>query len=164
MTEVMTPVVMAIDTNVLVYAEGEGDAARCASAQKLLARVQPTAVVLPVQVLGELHRVMTGRFRRDGRAVRDDILECIRRERGPGKYVQIVEPCAELPGVFSDELRRKCFLEAFFVFERIVDLPVRHRAGVEPRVEHIGDALHYASAITPERDFVHDMLVQIGDC
>ena len=74
MTEVMTPVVMAIDTNVLVYAEGEGDAARCASAQKLLARVQPTAVVLPVQVLGELHRVLTGRFRRDGRAVRDDIL------------------------------------------------------------------------------------------
>ena len=74
MTEITTPVMMAIDTNVLVYAEGEGDDARCASAQRLLARVQPTAVVLPVQVLGELHRVLTGRFRRDGRAAREAIL------------------------------------------------------------------------------------------
>ncbi len=74
MTELTTPIVMAIDTNVLVYAEGEGDAARCAAAQRLLARVQPTAVVLPVQVLGELHRVLTGHFHRDGRTVRQAIL------------------------------------------------------------------------------------------
>ena len=74
MSEITTPVVLAIDTNVLVYAEGEGDAARCASAQRLLARVLPTAVILPLQVLGELHRVLTGRFRRDGRSVREAIL------------------------------------------------------------------------------------------
>ena len=74
MTESTTPVVIAIDTNVLVYAEGEGDAARCGAARRLLARVHPTAVVLPVQVLGELHRVLTGRFRRDGGVVREAIL------------------------------------------------------------------------------------------
>ena len=74
MNEITTPVVIAIDTNVLVYAEGEGDAARCTAAQRLLGRVLPTAVVLPVQVLGELHRVLTGRFLRDGRATREAIL------------------------------------------------------------------------------------------
>ena len=74
MTEITTPVVIAIDTNVLVYAEGEGDAARCTAARRLLARVQPTAVVLPVQVLGELHRVLTGCFGRDARVVSEAVI------------------------------------------------------------------------------------------
>ena len=74
MTEASVPIVMAIDTNVLVYAEGEGDAVRCLAAQRLLGRVQPTAVVLPLQVLGELHRVLTGRYRRNGGVVREAIL------------------------------------------------------------------------------------------
>lgn len=74
MTELTAPVVIAIDTNVLVYAEGEGDAARCGSARRLLAQVHPGAVILPVQVLGELHRVLTGRFHRDGAAVREAII------------------------------------------------------------------------------------------
>ena len=54
----------AIDTNILVYAEGHGDAARCARANDLMTRLADGPLVLPVQVLGELVRVLHGRFRR----------------------------------------------------------------------------------------------------
>lgn len=54
----------AVDTNVLVYAEGHGDAERCTRANALIARLADLPLVLPVQVLGELVRVLHGRFRR----------------------------------------------------------------------------------------------------
>ena len=66
---------VAIDTNVLVYAEGEGDAVRCEAAREVLARLPAGAVVLPVQVLGELHRVLTQRARRDAVQARNTVLE-----------------------------------------------------------------------------------------
>jgi predicted nucleic acid-binding protein len=59
------PWLAAIDTNVLVYAEGEGDAARCAAARRLVAALPAAAVVLPVQALGELHRVLVRKARRN---------------------------------------------------------------------------------------------------
>jgi predicted nucleic acid-binding protein len=68
------PPSVALDTNLLVYAEGEGDAPRCAAARALLGRLEPAAVLVPVQVLGELHRVLTGRFRREPAAVREALL------------------------------------------------------------------------------------------
>lgn len=55
---------VALDTNVLVYAEGEGDARRCRAARDVLAALPGELVVLPVQVLGELHRVLTLKMRR----------------------------------------------------------------------------------------------------
>lgn len=58
------PVGPALDTNVLVYAEGHGDARRCERANGLIARLADQPLVLPVQVLGELVRVLHGRFRR----------------------------------------------------------------------------------------------------
>jgi predicted nucleic acid-binding protein len=65
---------VAVDTNILVYAEGEGDAPRCAAAREVLARLPTAAVLLPMQVLGELHRVLTHRARRDAREAREAVL------------------------------------------------------------------------------------------
>jgi predicted nucleic acid-binding protein len=65
---------VALDTNVLVYAEGEGDKVRCSKAQRLIEGLNPSSVVLPVQVLGELTRVLSGRFKRTAAGVRDAVL------------------------------------------------------------------------------------------
>lgn len=54
---------VALDTNVLAYAEGAGDEVRRVQAVALLSRLPEAAVVLPVQVLGELFRVLVGRLR-----------------------------------------------------------------------------------------------------
>jgi predicted nucleic acid-binding protein len=62
---------VALDTNVLVYAEGVGTAERRATALDVVRRLPPEAVVLPVQVLGELFNVLVrkaGRSRADARA------------------------------------------------------------------------------------------------
>ncbi len=74
MTDASPPFLVALDTNVLVYAEGEGDKARCSKAQRLIATLAPASVVVPVQVLGELTRVLTGRFKRKGSDVRQAVL------------------------------------------------------------------------------------------
>ena len=65
---------VAVDTNVLVYAEGEGDAPRCSVAREVLARLPTGEVMLPSQVLGELHRVLTRRSRRTAKQARDAVL------------------------------------------------------------------------------------------
>ena len=65
---------VAIDTNVLAYAEGAGDAARHAQAVALLTRLPDVAVVLPVQVLGELYRVLVGKLRQPPAQAREAVL------------------------------------------------------------------------------------------
>ena len=67
-------VLVAIDTNVLAYAEGAGDAARHAQAVALLTRLPDIAVVLPVQVLGELYRVLVGKLRQPPAQAREAVL------------------------------------------------------------------------------------------
>lgn len=52
---------VAIDTNILAYAEGIGDAARRDSSLELLTRLPAGNVLLPAQTLGELFRVLTGK-------------------------------------------------------------------------------------------------------
>lgn len=62
---------VAVDTNILAYAEGVGDRARLDAAVALLERLPPENVRLPAQVLGELVRVLygkAGRTRQDARA------------------------------------------------------------------------------------------------
>lgn len=71
----MTPVLVAIDTNVLAYAEGAGDEARRASATALMARLPDSAVILPVQVLGELYRVLVGKLRQPATQAREAVLQ-----------------------------------------------------------------------------------------
>lgn len=62
---------VCVDTNVLVYAEGHGDDARCRRANGLMQHLAGADVVLPVQVLGELFRVLTRKYRLAAADARD---------------------------------------------------------------------------------------------
>ena len=53
---------VALDTNVLAYAEGAGDSRRCEAARRLIPALDGCEVVLPAQVLGELYRVLDGKL------------------------------------------------------------------------------------------------------
>jgi predicted nucleic acid-binding protein len=60
---------IALDTNVLAYAEGANGAIMRDRALKLIQQLPPEAVVLPVQTLGELFNVLVRKAkRRPGRA------------------------------------------------------------------------------------------------
>lgn len=65
---------IALDTNVLAYAEGVNGAARKAQALDLLERLPPHDLVLPVQVLGELMTVLVRKAGRSRPAARAAIL------------------------------------------------------------------------------------------
>jgi predicted nucleic acid-binding protein len=64
----------ALDTNILAYAEGVGDDARCEQARRLISRLPAEDIVLPAQVLGELSRVLKVKARRPAGAVRAAVL------------------------------------------------------------------------------------------
>lgn len=64
----------AIDTNVLAYAEGAGDERRKRMARELLIRLADDQTVLPVQVLGELYRVLVGKCRFSGELAKEALL------------------------------------------------------------------------------------------
>ena len=66
---------IALDTNILAYAEGAGDDARCAAARALIADLAASEVLIPAQALGELHRILTGKLRRDAETVRGALLD-----------------------------------------------------------------------------------------
>ena len=53
---------LALDTNILAYAEGIGDETRCLSARKLVKKITDSEVILPAQTLGELSRVLVQRI------------------------------------------------------------------------------------------------------
>jgi predicted nucleic acid-binding protein len=65
---------VALDTNVIAYAEGVGDARRCKAARALIARLPGQIVVVAAQVLGELHRVLVRKAGRAPAAARSAIL------------------------------------------------------------------------------------------
>lgn len=68
---------LAIDTNVLVYAEGAGDEPRIRRARSLLSACTNSAAidtVLPAQVLGELFNVLTRKLRLPVAEVRERLL------------------------------------------------------------------------------------------
>jgi predicted nucleic acid-binding protein len=65
---------VALDTNVLVYAEGFGDESHCATAITLIEQLPVELVLLPAQTLGELYRVLTGKAKREATDVREAIL------------------------------------------------------------------------------------------
>ena len=67
----------ALDTNILVYAEGIGDASRCGQAVDLVERLDPHDVLLPAQTLGELYRVLTAKGKRDAPAARQAVLSWV---------------------------------------------------------------------------------------
>jgi predicted nucleic acid-binding protein len=55
---------IAIDTNVLVYAEDVHESRKRAAALDVLENAPRETTLIPVQVLGELYRVLTGKARR----------------------------------------------------------------------------------------------------
>lgn len=65
---------VALDTNVLAYAEGLGDERRCRAAMQLVEQLPSNGVVLPAQSLGELSRVLTGKARRSASQAREAVL------------------------------------------------------------------------------------------
>lgn len=65
---------VALDTNILAYAEGVGDEVRRATALTLVDRIPTETVLLPAQTLGELFRVLTGKAGRDVKSAREAIM------------------------------------------------------------------------------------------
>ncbi len=66
---------VALDTNVLAYAEGLGDERRVNLTRRILAEILRERVVLPAQTLGELYRVLVGKANREAAAARGAVLE-----------------------------------------------------------------------------------------
>ena len=79
-------------------------------------------------------------------AVADHVLEWWLVEQRGRQHDERVEPAARLRDVFDDEVRGRMRLEPLAVLERIVHLRERHRAGLEPAVEHLGHAAHHRLA------------------
>ena len=65
---------VALDTNILAYAEGWGDELRCSLALQLVEKLHSAEVVLPAQTLGELSRVLTGKAKRTPSQAREAVL------------------------------------------------------------------------------------------
>jgi predicted nucleic acid-binding protein len=65
---------IALDTNVLVYAEGVGDRKKRDDSIQLLAALPEDAIVIPAQTLGELYRVLTGKALRGAVESREAVL------------------------------------------------------------------------------------------
>ncbi len=65
---------VALDTNVLVYAEGVNGAAMQDSALDLIERLPRESAVVPVQALGELFHVLVRKAKRRRTAVRASVL------------------------------------------------------------------------------------------
>lgn len=65
---------IALDTNILAYAEGLGDERRCSAAMQLIEQLPCNEVVLPAQTLGELSRVLTGKAKRTASRTREAVL------------------------------------------------------------------------------------------
>jgi predicted nucleic acid-binding protein len=67
----------ALDTNLLVYAEGiafaAGDAVKSERMRALLRSLPPDEVAVPVQVLGELYRVLVGKAKWSSRNAREAV-------------------------------------------------------------------------------------------
>jgi predicted nucleic acid-binding protein len=65
---------LALDTNILAYAEGVGDASRRQAALKLVRALPNSSVVIPAQCLGELFRVLTAKAGRNPAKAKEDVL------------------------------------------------------------------------------------------
>jgi predicted nucleic acid-binding protein len=65
---------ICLDTNVLAYAEGVDDTVRQTRALQIVNALPTGMSIIPVQVLGELFRVLTIKARRPAPIVRDSIL------------------------------------------------------------------------------------------
>ena len=65
---------LALDTNVLAYAEGLGDDGRCEASRSLIESLPEGVACLPAQTLGELHRILIAKNGNTPSAAREAIL------------------------------------------------------------------------------------------
>lgn len=65
---------VALDTNILAYAEGANGAAMRDKALRLIQRLPPGTVVLPAQTLGELFNVLVRKVKRRPTRAREAVL------------------------------------------------------------------------------------------
>ena len=65
---------LALDTNILVYAEGVNGPARQDSTLEIISRLPRPSTFIPVQVLGELFRVLAGKSPFSAKAAQERIL------------------------------------------------------------------------------------------
>ena len=65
---------IALDTNVLAYAEGANGALMRDRALRVIQRLPPGAIVLPAQTLGELFNVLVRKAKRRPRRAREAVL------------------------------------------------------------------------------------------
>lgn len=65
---------VALDTNVLAYAEGVGTKEKRDRTVEVLGQLDAGAVLLPAQTLGELFRVLTGKAKRTAMQARSAVL------------------------------------------------------------------------------------------
>lgn len=70
----MTSIFVAIDTNVLAYAEGLNDADRKNAALRLVRALDPEWTLIPVQALGELFTALVKKGKRSPAAARTAVL------------------------------------------------------------------------------------------
>ena len=77
--------------------------------------------------------------------------------------MQSEEPSACLVDAFGDEIGRinLAVVEDFLVLERIMNLSIRHRAGIEPYVDQVGLALHRLTAFGNQNHIIHIRTVQV---
>ncbi len=66
---------IALDTNILAYAEGVNGAARAEAALSMLARLAEIETIVPAQVLGELYAVLVRKAGRSPQETRNAILQ-----------------------------------------------------------------------------------------
>jgi predicted nucleic acid-binding protein len=65
---------LALDTNFLVYAEGGGSSIKEKAAEQIVAKLPVNNTLIPVQVLGEIFRVLVGKLGRQPESARKSIL------------------------------------------------------------------------------------------
>ena len=91
-------------------------------------------------------------------AVGDDLLKRRAVEQRGGHHVLEVEPAASLAGVLHDEVGRLAGFKLLHVFKRVVVLGERHRAGLEPAVQHVRHAAHHGLARRIVRVGAHQLV------
>jgi predicted nucleic acid-binding protein len=86
---------LALDTNILVYAEGINGAERQAAALSVLRSLKDADIILPVQVLGELFHVLIRKGGRTAEAARETILTwreaCVLIETSPAVLLRAMD-------------------------------------------------------------------------
>ena len=84
----------------------------------------------------------------------------IEQHRGDG--VQREEPTAGLIDTFRDEIGGEVGLEELLVLERVVQLAVRHGAGVEPHVDEVALAVHLLTRRRNQHDGINIRFMEVN--